>query len=166
MKELGKIRNLYYRDGVSLSEIARKTGYCRNTIKRWLKMPEGVEPKYRRQHHDTKIALYAVQLIKAGNGSPRSPRIPTPCTMPWCVDLCYRLALVGKYPFRVLSDLPSQHILSRGVSISLLILHQNDSSYATFDAIKKHAVPLPNGGWLWEPCSKAPSSLNSMRTAF
>ena len=37
MKELGRIRRLFYRDGVSLSEISRKTGYSRNTIKRWLK---------------------------------------------------------------------------------------------------------------------------------
>lgn len=65
MKELGRIRRMFYRDGVSLSEIAKKTGYSRNTVKRWLKTPEGIEPKYRRQRHDTKIAPYAVQLIKA-----------------------------------------------------------------------------------------------------
>jgi transposase len=65
MKELGRIRRMFYRDGVSLSEIAKKTGYSRNTVKRWLKTPEGVEPKYRRQCHDTKVSPYAVQLIKA-----------------------------------------------------------------------------------------------------
>jgi len=65
MKELGRIRRLFYRDGVSLSEISKKTGYSRNTVKRWLKTPEGVEPKYRRQRHDTKVAPYAAQLIKA-----------------------------------------------------------------------------------------------------
>ena len=65
MKELGRVRRLFYRDGVSLSEISRKTGYCRNTIKRWLKTAEGTEPSYRRSGHDTKIAPYAAQLIKA-----------------------------------------------------------------------------------------------------
>lgn len=42
MKDLGRIRRLFYRDGVSLSEISRKTGYSRNTVKRWLKTPEGI----------------------------------------------------------------------------------------------------------------------------
>jgi transposase len=65
MKDLGRVRRLFYRDGVSLSEISRKTGYSRNTIKRWLKTAEGVEPTYRRQRLDTKVAPYAAQLIKA-----------------------------------------------------------------------------------------------------
>jgi transposase len=65
MKELGRVRRLFYRDGESLSEISRKTGYSRNTIKRWLKTAEGTEPNYRRQSHETKIAPYAAQLTKA-----------------------------------------------------------------------------------------------------
>ena len=65
MKELGRVRRLFYRDGVSLCEISRKTGYCRNTIKRWLKTAEGTEPTYRRPYHETKIAPYAAQLLKA-----------------------------------------------------------------------------------------------------
>ena len=65
MKDLGRVRRLFYRDGVSLSEISRKTGYCRNTIKRWLKTAEGTEPTYRRLYHETKIAPYAAQLLKA-----------------------------------------------------------------------------------------------------
>ena len=65
MKDLGRVRRLFYRDGISLSEISRKTGYCRNTIKRWLKAAEGVEPDYRRKRLDTKVAPYAAHLIKA-----------------------------------------------------------------------------------------------------
>ena len=65
MEVLGKIRRLYYRDGLSFSEIARKTGYTRNTVKRWLKVPEGVKPRYQRQSGDTKIAAYAAHLVKA-----------------------------------------------------------------------------------------------------
>lgn len=60
MKDLGRVRRLFYRDGISLSEISRKTGYCRNTIKRWLKTAEGTEPNYLRQRHDTKIAKYLI----------------------------------------------------------------------------------------------------------
>jgi transposase len=42
-----------------LSAIARKTGYSRNTVKRWLRQPEGIEPKYRRVRRDGKLAPYA-----------------------------------------------------------------------------------------------------------
>ena len=65
MKDLGRIRRLFYRDGMSLSEISRKTGYSRNTVKRWLRTPEGTEPKYERQNPNIKIAPYAARLIKA-----------------------------------------------------------------------------------------------------
>ena len=74
MKDLGRIRRLFYRDGVSLSEISRKTGYSRNTVKRWLKTPEGTEPKYRRLNPNTKIAPYAAQLIKALETDSRRPK--------------------------------------------------------------------------------------------
>ncbi len=74
MKDLGRIRRLFYRDGVSLSEISRKTGYSRNTVKRWLKTPEGTEPKYRRLNPNTKIAPYAAQLIKALETDARRPK--------------------------------------------------------------------------------------------
>ena len=74
MKDLGRIRRLFYRDGVSLSEISRKTGYSRNTVKRWLKTPEGTEPKYRRQTPNTKIAPYAAQLIKALESDAHRPK--------------------------------------------------------------------------------------------
>jgi len=74
MKDLGRVRRLYYRDGVSLSEISRKTGYCRNTIKRWLKTAEGTEPIYRCPSHETKIAPYAAQLLKALETDAHRPR--------------------------------------------------------------------------------------------
>ena|GEM_PF-6514534 len=49
MKDLGIIRRLYYRDGLSLSEIERRIGLTRKTIRRWLNAKEGTEPKYRRR---------------------------------------------------------------------------------------------------------------------
>lgn len=45
MNLLGRVRRLHYRDGLSLSEIERRTGLTRKTIRKWLKMPEGIEPK-------------------------------------------------------------------------------------------------------------------------
>jgi transposase len=74
MKLLGKIRRLYYRDGLTYSEIARKTGIARNTVKRWLKTPEGTEPSYRRRTAETKIAAYAPWLVKALEVDARRPK--------------------------------------------------------------------------------------------
>ena len=74
MKDLGRIRRLFYRDGLSLSEISRKTGYSRNTVKRWLRTPEGAEPKYERQNPNIKIAPYAARLIKALEADARRPK--------------------------------------------------------------------------------------------
>ncbi|MCK6407547.1 MAG: IS21 family transposase [Rhodocyclaceae bacterium] len=75
MNLLGKVRRLHYRDGHTLSEIERRTGLTRKTIRKWLKAPEGSEPKYRRQQHDTKIAAYAEQLTRMLEiDARRSPR--------------------------------------------------------------------------------------------
>ena len=75
MKELGRIRRWYYRDGLTVSEIARKSGYARNTVKTWLRTAEGVEPKYRRRPaEDTKIAPFAARLVKALEVDARRPK--------------------------------------------------------------------------------------------
>ena len=39
MELLGKVRRMHYRDGLSRSEIARRTGLSRNTVKKWLTAP-------------------------------------------------------------------------------------------------------------------------------
>lgn len=62
MKELGIIRRMYYRDGLSLSEIERRTSLTRKTIRRWLNAAEGLTPQYKRKQGDTKIAPFAQQL--------------------------------------------------------------------------------------------------------
>lgn len=74
MRDLGRIRRLFFRDRLSLSAIARKTGYSRNTIKRWLKAPEGVEPKYRRPRRDGKLAPYVAYLLQALEADARRPK--------------------------------------------------------------------------------------------
>jgi transposase len=75
MEKLGKIRRLYYRDGLTVSEIVRRTGLARNTVKSWLKAAEGVVPKYRRRPaEDIKIAPFAEQLTKALEVDARRPK--------------------------------------------------------------------------------------------
>ena len=75
MNQLGRVRRLYYRDGLSLSEIERRTGLTRKTVRAWLKAAEGTEPKYqRRPAEDTKIAPFAAQLTKALETDARRPK--------------------------------------------------------------------------------------------
>jgi len=75
MKQLGILRRLYYRDGLSLWEIEGRTGLTRKTVRRWLDAAEGTEPTYRRRPvGDTKVAPYAAQLTKALEMDARSSR--------------------------------------------------------------------------------------------
>ena len=48
MELLGKVRRMFHRDKLSRSEIARRTGLSRNTVKKCLQAAEGATPKYRR----------------------------------------------------------------------------------------------------------------------
>jgi len=74
MNILGKVRRLYHRDRLSLSEIERRTGLTRKTIRNWLKAPEGTEPKYRRQNAGSKMAPYAERLLKMLEIDARRPK--------------------------------------------------------------------------------------------
>ena len=64
MNMLGRVRRLHFRDGLSISEIERRTGLTRKTIRKWLRAPEGVDPKYRRRPGETKISAHAERLVK------------------------------------------------------------------------------------------------------
>ena len=74
MEKLGRLRRLYYRDGLTLSEIARKTGFARNTVKHWLRAAEGIEPRYPRREVQTKITAFAALLTKALETDSRRPK--------------------------------------------------------------------------------------------
>jgi transposase len=60
-----KIRRMYFREQLSINEIARRTSLSRNTIKKWLRVPEGSEPSYQRQQKPTKLTLFEDQLKQA-----------------------------------------------------------------------------------------------------
>ena len=62
MNMLGKIRRLRLRDGLSISEICRRTGLARNTVKRWLNTGVGAAPKYRRTTGATVLQPYEDRL--------------------------------------------------------------------------------------------------------
>jgi len=60
-----KIRRMYFRDQLSINEIARRTSLSRNTVKKWLRMPNGSEPAYQRRLMPTKLTPYEDQLKQA-----------------------------------------------------------------------------------------------------
>ena len=64
MNMIGKVKRLRLRDGLSISEICRRTGLSRNTVKRWLKAEEGAEPKYQRKAVVTLLTAYEDQLLQ------------------------------------------------------------------------------------------------------
>ncbi len=65
MAMLGKIRRMFHRDKLSVSEIARRTSISRNTIKKWLRAPGAAEPKYERQSTGKIVAPFEAKLRKA-----------------------------------------------------------------------------------------------------
>jgi transposase len=65
MDMLGKVRRMRMRDKLSISEIAKRTGLARNTVRGWLSAPGDVIPKYERRSDTCKITDYEVSLIMA-----------------------------------------------------------------------------------------------------
>ena len=77
MAMMSKIRSMHFRQGKSISEIARLTSLSRNTIKKWLKAPQGAEPKYRRGVMPTKLDPFIdllTQALKSDRHRPRHER--------------------------------------------------------------------------------------------
>ena len=60
-----KIRRMYFRDQLSINEIAKRTSLSRNTVKKWLRMPSGSDPKYKRRPQSTKLSPFEDQLKQA-----------------------------------------------------------------------------------------------------
>jgi transposase len=65
MDVIGKVRRLKLRDKLSTSAIARATGLSRNTVKKWLKAPGDIAPKYVREAPEGKLTPYKVALDQA-----------------------------------------------------------------------------------------------------
>ncbi|PIF16797.1 hypothetical protein CLU89_3854 [Acidovorax sp. 30] len=58
MDMIGKVRRMRLRDQLSLSAIAKRTGLSRHTVKKWLKAPGVVVPKYERVKLDGKLTAF------------------------------------------------------------------------------------------------------------
>ncbi len=74
MAMYAKVRRMRLREGLSISEIARRTSLSRNTIKDWLRGPVRCEMQYRRATVATKIGPYEAVLREALATDARRPR--------------------------------------------------------------------------------------------
>lgn len=69
-----KIRRMFFREHLTISEIQRRTSLSRNTIKKWLKEPTGAEPKYQRVKTSGKLTAYEPMLLMALDADVRRPK--------------------------------------------------------------------------------------------
>ena len=69
-----KIRRMYFRDKLSISEIARKTSLSWNTVKRWLKAPADEEIKYRRVPSAKVLKSFEPWLLQALKADAHRPK--------------------------------------------------------------------------------------------
>jgi transposase len=60
-----KVRRMYFREQLSISEISRQTSLSRNTLKKWLEVAEGSEPKYKRSKLVVKLTPFVARLTEA-----------------------------------------------------------------------------------------------------
>jgi transposase len=74
MAMYAKVRRMRLRDGLSISEIARRTSLSRNTIKGWLRGPLRREMAYRRAPAPKKLGPFEAALRQALEADARRPR--------------------------------------------------------------------------------------------
>ncbi len=66
MEMIGKIRRMFYREHLSLHQIAKRTGLARNTIRKWIRTPDPVNaPEYERESQPGKLTPYHPALKQA-----------------------------------------------------------------------------------------------------
>ena len=74
MEMIGKVRRMKLRDQLSNSEIAKRTGLSRNTVKKWLKAPGDEAPKYWRGEGKTKLSEFEATLVQALRADAHRPK--------------------------------------------------------------------------------------------
>jgi transposase len=74
MAMYAKIRRMHFREHLTISEIQRKTSLSRNTIKKWLKQPSEVDPKYQRAKSIGKLSPFEPRLKLAMETDAHRPK--------------------------------------------------------------------------------------------
>jgi transposase len=74
MAMIGKIRRMHLRDGLSISEIVKRTSLARNTVKKWLRAAPGTEPKYQRRAAPHKLTPFIDTLVTMLEADARRPK--------------------------------------------------------------------------------------------
>jgi transposase len=69
-----KVRRLFYRERLSIKEIERQTSLSRNTIKKWIRKPEGTEPTYQRKQAIGKLSPFESRLELALRADAHRPK--------------------------------------------------------------------------------------------
>jgi transposase len=74
---LAKIRRMHFRDCLPLREIARQTGLSRNTVRRWLRQADVIEPKYPKRESKSVVDPWTDRLrqwLQADSHRPKRDR--------------------------------------------------------------------------------------------
>jgi len=74
---LAKVRRMYFRDKLSLREVAKRNGVSRNTVRRWLRQEDVTEPLYPVRPYRSKLDPYRQQLegwLRADSHRPKRDR--------------------------------------------------------------------------------------------
>ena len=69
-----KIRRMFFREHLSISEIQRRTSLSRNTVKKWLKEPNEGAPRYRRTKAVGKLTSFEPKLLLALEADAHRPK--------------------------------------------------------------------------------------------
>jgi transposase-like protein len=76
MEMLGKIRRMYFRDKLSLHQIAKRIGLSRNTIRKWVRAPEATQPEGSVPSLEfTETAQNVVFIVGPGTGKTLGQRL-------------------------------------------------------------------------------------------
>ncbi|ACK78562.1 transposase, degenerate [Acidithiobacillus ferrooxidans ATCC 23270] len=74
-----KVRRMFFREHVSISEIGRRTSLSRNTIKKWLRAPDGTKPTCCRARAIVKLTPFEARLrlwLEADAHRPSATDVP------------------------------------------------------------------------------------------
>jgi len=77
MAMIGKVRRMHFRESKTVREIARATSLSRNTVRKYLRVEQVDQPRYRREAAPTKLTPFheaSVQALKVDARRPKRER--------------------------------------------------------------------------------------------